>query len=75
MKKLKMKLKDRLAFDSIDDFDDCANGSECIASQVQAAWLAGFAKRGELDLLAYEDAGGKSEAVIFDLKNVGEEEE
>jgi hypothetical protein len=31
-----------MAFDLIDKYDDCANGSPCIANQIQDAFLDGF---------------------------------
>ncbi len=39
-----MKLKERLAFDAIDTYDDCAGGKECIADKIQAAYIEGFEK-------------------------------
>ncbi len=42
------KMKEQLAFEIVDEFDDCAGGRECIADKIMAAYIKGFEKAKEL---------------------------
>lgn len=67
-----MKLKEQLAKEIIDDYDNCVSGEPCIKDKIMKAYLEGF-DRAKKDILAdIDDNDGVASRLFID--ELGEEE-
>jgi hypothetical protein len=68
---VQVRLKEYLAFEIIDELDNCADGEPCNADVIQKAFILGFEKAREMAALKFEDHEGCD--IDLDIRSMGEE--